>query len=183
MVDRPYPMPEDLIRTWGTNIVARLPQDEEERFDYVSHTLEGVREGAINLLKIIPSYNKRGRYCAACLADACTSVRFHIESGEYLDYNVGPLETGLPRIAPGFSQKELIRARTVECSLEWVLLAGFYMKAAILVLFKDDGEAVDNILNDYMCVLEDTRVMCLALAHKPNKVALQSQCVEFETMD
>ena len=183
MVDRLYPMPEALIEEWACRIMSRLPEDDEERDDLVYHELEGVREGAINMLKIIPSYNRRGRYCAACVADVLTSVRFHHASGCYTEHTVGSVATGIPKVASGFSQVELMRARMPEYCLEWILVASWFNKAAILLLFKEDGDAVDNILNDYMCVLEDARCIALALVHKPNKMKQVATAVEFETMD
>ena len=183
MVDRPYPMPQVLVEEWACKIMSRLPEDDEERDSIVSHTLEGVREGAINMLKIIPSYNRRGRFCAASLADVLTSIRFHHDSGCYTEHTVGPMETGIPRIASGFSQVELMRARGPDYCLEWILVAIWYLKAAILVLFKDDGAVIDDMLNDYMCLLEDARIIALALVQKPNKMVQACPASEFESMD
>ena len=187
---RSSPTPVQFIEGWANNIVKRLPEDEEDSDDFVYHTLGGCLQGALDLLRIIPSYNTRGRYCACCLADVLTSIRFHMDNdwqADYLEHDVGCMEADVPHVAMGFSQLELLKSRNAEYCLDCLLRASWYVKHSIVILFRDDGAEVDNLLNDYLCVLEDARTMALALTHKPNKIS--GRCVatedfsDFESMD
>ena len=94
--------------SWAKRIFSRLPASAQARAHWVDFGGEGVREAALNALRYIPAYANEARVAFATLADALTTLRFHVLAGCSFADSFEYIETGVPRIPRDVSARFLI---------------------------------------------------------------------------
>ena len=97
-----------LAASWAKRMFSRLPESPQARLHWVDFGGEGVREAAINALCYTPAYANQARVAFATLADALTTLRFHMLAGCRFADSFEYIETGVPRIPRNMSTRFLI---------------------------------------------------------------------------
>ena len=155
-VDRCAPVQTALVELWASKLCWRLPIGESEREEFVMHDLETIREGCINLLRVLPSYSTTARTAVCTLADVLTSIRSHVLQVQYIETPVSCIPTGIPKVPYGFSMVEIMRARKPKNVFEGLIDCRDMFNEHINLLYKDEGEEVDRVMDVVMCCMEDT---------------------------
>ena len=96
--DRCCQVDPKVVSAWATHVYNRLPTDMLDKETFVLGPLEQVREGAIDVLKVVPYYASGGRKAACAVADCLTSIRHHALARHYQQLPVKWIQSGVPRV-------------------------------------------------------------------------------------
>ena len=160
-----------VVSAWATLVYKRLPTDLLEKENFVLGPLEQVREGAFDILKVVPYYASGGRKAACAVADCLTSIRHHALARHYQQLPVKWIQSGVPRVPLDAGQVDLISARGADTTLFQLREAKQAFLAQIKLLYDMDGQPeVDLIMGLYINVIEDAMFVAKSILHKPCKV-------------